>query len=103
MVFLEILTAILVGCVRQGRMDRAVLPRSFLFYLSQRPRLPTVKFLIVHLLQPLEALVETVFLGQGMHKSLVYYQYLLIMTAKRRFYISWTNHFSHVSTSIRFT
>jgi hypothetical protein len=47
-------------------MDQAVLPRSFLFYLAQRPRLPTANvWSLSHLLRPLEDLVEAIYSGRG--------------------------------------
>ena len=47
-------------------MDQAVLPRSFLFYLAHRPRLPTANMVsFFQLLQPLKDLVEAIYSGRG--------------------------------------
>ena len=47
-------------------MDQVVLPRSFLFYLAHRPRLPTANvWSVSHLLRPIEGLVEAIYSGQG--------------------------------------
>ena len=68
-VFLEVFTAVFVGCLHQGRMDQAVLPRSFLFYLAQRPQLPTAHVeYFSPLLRPLEDLVEAIYSRRGAFK-----------------------------------
>ena len=73
-VFLEVFTAVFVGCLHQGRMDQAILPRSSLFYLAQRPRLPTADALaFFRLLRPLEDLVEAIYSGRGALKYPIYH------------------------------
>jgi len=55
-------------------MDQAVLPRSFLFYLSQRLQLPTADvWSFSHLFRPLENLVEAIYSGQSALKLHIYH------------------------------
>lgn len=66
-VYLEILTAIILRCLRPDNMDGVILPRSFLIQFIQRRRPPQFDCSKLEpLFSPLQQLVNSIHLGQGM-------------------------------------
>jgi len=66
-VYLEILTAIILRCLRPGNADGVTLPRSFLIQFVQRRRPPKLDLSELEpLFLPLQQLVESIHQGHGM-------------------------------------
>jgi hypothetical protein len=65
-VYLEILTAVILRCLRPGNPDGVVLPRSFLLQFVQRRRPPKFDLSELEpLFSPLQQLVESIHLNHG--------------------------------------
>jgi hypothetical protein len=71
-VYLEVLTAVILRCLRPGNVDRTVLPRSFLIQFVQRRRPPRFDLSELEpLFLPLQQLAEQLHLGRGIYRFIV--------------------------------
>lgn len=79
-VYLEILTAIILRCLRPSNADGVILPRSFLVQFVQRRRPPRFDLRELDpLLLPLQQLVEAIHIGYGMAQIDRDYAIVLLM------------------------
>jgi hypothetical protein len=84
-VFLEFWSTIFIGGIAGADLNHVILPRSSFFHLAQRRYRPKVdKWILLHLLRPLQDFVEALYDGEGGFNSLSY-SYLLTIHRVHRY------------------